>query len=87
MSKAVERFLTDYQTFAGNGGAAPAWLRELRAGGMERFRTLGLPTTKQEEWRFTSVQSVAERNRGPSVPPRCAPNAETAKNCAGGFLE
>ena len=53
---AAERYVAAYRAFAANGGgAAPAWLRGLRAGGIARFAELGFPTTKLEEWRFTSV--------------------------------
>ncbi len=58
---AIGRYLAEYKAFAGNGaGRAPAWLRELRDGAIARFGELGFPTTKQEEWRFTSVAPIAE---------------------------
>ncbi|HWO88203.1 MAG TPA: Fe-S cluster assembly protein SufD, partial [Gemmatimonadales bacterium] len=38
----------------------PQWLRELRTEGLERFAAAGFPSTRQEEWRFTSVQPIAE---------------------------
>ncbi|MDQ6770448.1 MAG: hypothetical protein M3Z54_10725, partial [Gemmatimonadota bacterium] len=34
---------------------APEWLQSLRAQGMDRFEALGFPTTKNEDWHFTSV--------------------------------
>ena len=58
---AVERLVQAYQAFAANGASgAPAWLKELRAGGIARFGALGFPTTKQEAWRFTSVAALQE---------------------------
>jgi Fe-S cluster assembly protein SufD len=60
VASTVERYLTQYRAFAGNGArGAPAWLRELRDGAIARFGELGFPTTKQEEWRFTSVAPIA----------------------------
>ena len=57
----VERYLAQYEAFAGNGaGAVPAWLAELRRAAIGRFAALGFPTTRQEEWRFTSVEPIAE---------------------------
>lgn len=57
----TERYLTQYRAFAGNGAAgAPGWLRELREGAIARFGELGFPTTRQEEWRFTSVAPIVE---------------------------
>jgi Fe-S cluster assembly protein SufD len=41
--------------------AAPEWLQLLRAQGMARFEELGFPTTKNEDWHFTSVAPIAER--------------------------
>ena len=41
--------------------AAPDWLQSLRAKGIARFETLGFPTTKNEDWHFTSVTPIAEQ--------------------------
>jgi len=61
MTKAMDRFLADHGSFSGNGGgAAPGWLKEMRAGALARFSEHGFPTTRQEEWRFTSVQAIAD---------------------------
>ncbi len=38
----------------------PAWLVRARRAGVESFQTLGFPTTRDEEWRFTSVAPIAE---------------------------
>src|SRR3989441_5200556 len=56
-----ERYLAAFKTFAGNGAAgAPPWLKEMREAAIARFAELGFPTTRQEEWRFTSVAPIAE---------------------------
>ena len=39
----------------------PDWLQALRARGMARFESLGFPTTKNEDWHFTSVAPIAEQ--------------------------
>ena len=39
----------------------PAWLGALRRRGIERFAALGFPTTKDEDWHFTSVAPLASR--------------------------
>src|SRR5206468_503479 len=41
--------------------AAPDWLQSLRRQGMSRFEALGLPTTKSEDWHFTTPAPIAER--------------------------
>jgi Fe-S cluster assembly protein SufD len=38
----------------------PTWLKELRRKGMDRFLSLGFPTTQWEDWRFTNVRSLAD---------------------------
>ena len=40
---------------------APEWLSELRRRAFDRFEALGYPTTKNEDWHFTSVAPIAER--------------------------
>ena len=40
---------------------APDWLQNLRQQGMARFEALGFPSTKNEDWHFTSVAPIAER--------------------------
>ncbi|HET7791606.1 MAG TPA: Fe-S cluster assembly protein SufD [Gemmatimonadales bacterium] len=57
----VDRYQDAYRAFTRNGGAAAApWLAELREQALARFSEVGFPTTRQEEWRFTSVQPIAE---------------------------
>ncbi len=73
-----DRYVADFRAFAENGaGAAPAWLKEMREGAIARFAELGFPTTKQEEWRFTSVAPVAETRfaLAPPAPDAARPEA------------
>ena len=61
MTAIADRYLAQFQAFSGNGaGSAPAWLKEIREGAIARFAELGFPTSKQEEWRFTSVAPIAD---------------------------
>jgi Fe-S cluster assembly protein SufD len=39
---------------------APAWLTELRQSGAARFAATGIPTTRDEEWRFTPVTAIGD---------------------------
>lgn len=52
--------------------ADPDWLRRLRQRGIDRFGDVGLPSTRDEEWRFTSVAPIAATTFAPawSVAPR-----------------
>jgi len=36
------------------------WLTKLRADAMRRFQSLGFPTTKHEDWRYTNVAAIAK---------------------------
>ncbi|MGQ0537464.1 MAG: Fe-S cluster assembly protein SufD [Gemmatimonadaceae bacterium] len=45
---------------AGRGSAArPAWLAARRREALELFESLGFPTTKNEDWHYTSLASLA----------------------------
>ena len=37
----------------------PPWLREERRGALARFAARGLPTTRDEEWKYTSIAPIA----------------------------
>jgi Fe-S cluster assembly protein SufD len=42
-------------------GSGPDWLRRMREVAFARFAALGFPTARQEAWRFTRVEPIAER--------------------------
>jgi Fe-S cluster assembly protein SufD len=50
-----------YRQDFGRQPAAPKWLQSLREHGLARFEALGFPTTKNEDWHFTSVAPIAEQ--------------------------
>ena len=58
-AEARERYLAAAGTFAGET-RVPDWWRELRERAIARFAAMGFPTTRQEEWRFTSVAPIVE---------------------------
>jgi Fe-S cluster assembly protein SufD len=37
----------------------PPWLRQIRRSAIDRYAELGFPTTKNEEWKYTSVALIA----------------------------
>lgn len=54
-------FREAWETFtSGRGRGAPAWVEEARRRGMERFEDTGLPTLRDEDWRFTSLARLRE---------------------------
>ena len=56
-------FVKSFETTQGHDRS---WVNELRKSGMETFRRLGFPTTKQEEWRDTNVSAVANTHFAPA---------------------
>jgi Fe-S cluster assembly protein SufD len=46
----------------------PRWLEDLRARGAARFTALGLPTVRDEEWRFTNVAPIGAIDFAPAEP-------------------
>lgn len=57
------------------GAAAPAFLRGIRSRGMERFAETGFPTTRDEDWKYTSVAPIAKVafRLAPPRPPALSP--------------
>lgn len=47
------------QLRAGGALASPAWLERLRQAGIASFETLGFPTLKHEDWKYTNVEPIA----------------------------
>lgn len=47
---------------AGAFSSGASWFSGIRKAAMERFIQLGLPTTRQEDWRFTSVAPLAKKS-------------------------
>ena len=46
--------------------SGPAWLHDLRREGLDEFKTLGFPSLKEEEWRFTRTRPIAEMDFRPA---------------------
>lgn len=42
-----------------------SWLPELKRAAFDRFNTLGFPTTRNEDWHYTSVTPIAEKTFRP----------------------
>jgi Fe-S cluster assembly protein SufD len=56
-----EAFLTAFAEREGRGSTdGPAWLRLLRRDAIDRFAERGLPTTRDEDWKYTSMTPLAE---------------------------
>jgi Fe-S cluster assembly protein SufD len=53
MRESIARFIES------RGDDGSAWLKPIRDAAYQRFAELGLPTTKDEEWKFTNVAPIA----------------------------
>ena len=66
----IESYLKGFEEIASsNGTNAPEWARSLKLSAITRFEALGFPTTKNEDWHFTSVAPIAERDFDLLAPP------------------
>ena len=50
-------FLKTFQRRQGGGNGQP-WINHLRQAGIDRFREVGFPGSRDEEWRFTNLAPI-----------------------------
>jgi len=60
MLAVIDSYLAEAERIGAERRRDPAWVARIRREGLERFHALGFPTTRDEEWRFTSVAPIAE---------------------------
>ncbi len=60
-SPQLAHYVAEYRRSLEEGLAQPAWVAGARQSAIAQFERLGFPTTKIEQWRFTSVAPIAER--------------------------
>jgi Fe-S cluster assembly protein SufD len=60
-SAQLAHYAADYRRAVAQGPAQPQWVTHARETAIAQFERLGFPTTKLEQWRFTSVAPIAER--------------------------
>src|SRR5690348_12590655 len=73
--KELQTYLESFSDFEKVAvGHDQAWLRDLRAEAFARFCEVGLPTTRDEDWRFTNISAIAQTQF------RLAAKTEVAKN-------
>jgi Fe-S cluster assembly protein SufD len=58
-SESKELYLSEFKRYRSNGAAKnPTWLRQLREAAIASFQELGFPTTHDEDWKYTSLDSI-----------------------------
>jgi Fe-S cluster assembly protein SufD len=56
----IQSYVDDFTAFAARVEGELAWMSRVRRDAIHRFANLGFPTTRDEDWHFTSVAPVAE---------------------------
>src|SRR5438270_4205681 len=56
----LRNYLEAFHQLGTDAPRQPSWLRALRERGFARFCEVGFPTTKNEDWRFTNVNAIAQ---------------------------
>ena len=72
-----DTYLTEFQSREKEYAAGPAWLGEIRRAAIHRFAQLGFPTTRNEDWKYTSVAPIASVAYQPVSKEHAAPTAES----------
>ena len=71
----VTRLLRDHAALAGDlPGAGQAWLETWRGERLEQFKRLGLPTPRDEHWRYTDAGRMLPETLTPAAAPRKSPD-------------
>src|SRR5918992_6207902 len=60
-SPQIAHYVAEYHRSIDHGAPQPRWLTQARESAIAQFERLGFPTTRLEQWRFTSVAPIAER--------------------------
>ena len=56
----LRNYLEAFHQLGTDAARQPAWLWALRERGFARFCEVGFPTTRNEDWRFTNVNAIAQ---------------------------
>jgi Fe-S cluster assembly protein SufD len=68
-SHAKDRYLAEFQALERRGAfRSPSWLAPLRRRAIDRFAESGFPTTRDEDWRYTNLTSLAAMPFTPAAP-------------------
>ena len=61
ISPRLAHYIAEYRRSMEHGSPQPRWVVQTRESAIGQFERLGFPTTKIEQWRFTSVEPIVER--------------------------
>ena len=67
-SPGAQWYVTNFERFEKSlNGEAASFVHEIRKSAIAQFAKLGFPTTRDEEWKYTDVSSIAKLNFTPVV--------------------
>jgi Fe-S cluster assembly protein SufD len=72
LETARDRFVADHRAFADARRGEPGWLAAHRRDAIAAFAARGLPTTREEEWRYTNLAPLAAQPFALAEPVRIA---------------
>ena len=76
-SDATDRFVNGFaEARTALPGGASDWVATLRQSGIDRFASLGMPTTRQESWKYTRLTALERRDFTLPVADVSAPGLE-----------
>jgi Fe-S cluster assembly protein SufD len=61
VGSAAESYVAAFDELVSDA-STPAWVQSMRRAAFDRFATLGFPTTRNEDWHFTSVSPIADQD-------------------------
>ena len=76
MTPALAHYLDVASRFHAQDASAPAWLKRVRSEGLAHLQRLGLPTNRDEAWKYTRLAPLTEGTFVPAGEARGAGRAE-----------
>ncbi len=68
MSTPVDHYLSQFEALSAQlPGATLGWVKRTRRDALERFASLGFPTTRLEDWKYTRVTPIEKRSFSPCL--------------------
>src|SRR5687768_10902008 len=61
-SPQIAHYVAEYHRSIDQSAPQPRWLTQARESAIAQFERVGFPTTRLEQWRFTSVAPIADRS-------------------------
>jgi Fe-S cluster assembly protein SufD len=83
VTNANDRYLAEFEALERRGAfRSPSWLAPLRRRAIDRFAESGFPTTRDEDWRYTNLTSLAATPFRPAAPSPAGVPAEALERLA-----